>query len=144
MQVYPRCCNKFSFHNSLLHLFTYLLDSVCMHTLLHTCSEYVWRSDNKLKESLLLFYHVDHGNWTQVIRLGGNCLCTLSHLTGLRDVQRWGQAQPLSSSPSGHIAKQISKLSLNHGGRKGFGKDRIPISVALGLFRHQSLSVTGF
>lgn len=97
-----------------------------------------------MRKSVFYIYHVGPRDWTQVIRLGGNCLCTLSHLTGLRDVQRWGQAQPLSSSPSGHIAKQISKLSLNHGGRKGFGKDRIPISVALGLFRHQSLSVTGF
>lgn len=44
------------------------------------CIGGVWCSNDKLWKSVLFFYHLGPGDWTQVIRLSGEHLYLINHL----------------------------------------------------------------
>lgn len=65
-----------NFKHCIFCLFLYLCASTCM----RTCMPHAWRSGGGLRE-LILFHQVDPEGWTQVIRLGVQCLYSLGHLS---------------------------------------------------------------
>lgn len=58
------------------------------HTTWHLC----WSKD-KSQKSVISFYHVGLRDWTQVVRLGSNCLYRLSHFTGPIHITFWARPQ---------------------------------------------------
>jgi hypothetical protein len=42
----------------------------------------MWGSEDNLRESVLLFDHMDPGAWTQIVRLGGKYLHLLNNFIG--------------------------------------------------------------
>ena len=55
--------------------------SMCVVVVGHTDAlACVWRSEDSLQKSVLLFHQGGSGDQTQVIRLGGKCLELQSHL----------------------------------------------------------------
>lgn len=60
-----------------LYLF---ISCACRQAGMHMAMAWGWRSEDNFPESILPFYHVGHGNQTQVNRLGSKCLYLLNHL----------------------------------------------------------------
>ena len=44
----------------------------------HAATLHMWRSEDNFQELVLSFNHMDLGNWTQGVRLGSKCLCSLA------------------------------------------------------------------
>lgn len=65
-----------NFKHCIFCFFLYSCASTCM----RTCMPHAWRSGGGLRE-LILFHQVDPEGWTQVIRLGVQCLYSLGHLS---------------------------------------------------------------
>lgn len=67
-------------HDNKLLLF--FLTRICLEGEVGGCvPTYTWRSEDNLQDSILSFYHVNPGNYSQASGFGSKCPYLLSHLT---------------------------------------------------------------
>lgn len=92
---------------------------ICMHVG-ESITVHVWQSEDNFRE-LVLSYHVSPGDWSQIVRLNGECLYPLSHLAGTIIILFWLGIRDVELA---FIKSSVWSLAWDTGYKKTLNMDR--------------------